>query len=137
MNRGIAPAVLFVVTLLFHTQIATAQSSQIQLAQLQAMFSDMRAKAPWNVDGPLLWGYFFLDSKPSRLREAASELQAAGYKLVSVEEIPGKGVFRLHMEKVEIHTPETLHKRNGELYALAEKYGIASYDGMDVGPAPK
>jgi hypothetical protein len=133
-----AMAVLFLATLLSQSHVAMAQSNQrIQLTQLQAMFADMRAKAPWNVDGPLLWGYYFLDSKPSKLHQAASELLPTGYNLVAIQEIPGKGVFRLHIEKVEIHTPETLHKRNGEFYALAEKHGIASYDGMDVGPAPK
>jgi hypothetical protein len=101
------------------------------------MFSNMRAKAPWNVDGPLLWGYFFFDPSSSKLHRAASELQVAGYRIVSVQEVPGKGVFRLHVEKVEVHSPESLHTRNGEFYRLAEKHGIASYDGMDVGPAPK
>ena len=115
-----------------------AQSAQrIQFVQLQSMFSEMRAKAPWDVDGPLLWGYFFLDPSAARLRRAAAELLAAGYRVVSVREVPGDGQFRLHVEKVEVHSPESLHKRNSELYALAEKYGIASYDGMDVGPAGK
>ena len=43
----------------------------------------------------------------------------------------------MHVEKIETHTPETLNKRNGEFYALAEKYEVASYEGMGVGPVPK
>ena len=113
------------------------QQTRIQLSQLEAMFSNMRAKAPWNVDGPLLWGYFFFDSNPSKLQQAAVELQASEYKLVSVEQVPGRNMFRLHVEKVEVHSPLSLHNRNTEFYALASKFGIASYDGMDVGPAPK
>jgi hypothetical protein len=31
----------------------------------------------------------------------------------------------------------TLYSRDIELEALARKFGIQSYDGMDVGPAPK
>lgn len=138
MNRRKATVVVFLLILLSYAGVAVAQSNQrIQLVQLQAMFASMRAKTSWTVDGPLLWGYFFLDPNPSKLRQAASELESAGYRLVSVEETKRKGVYRLHMEKVEIHSPDSLYRRNGELYALAEKYGIASYDGMDVGPAPK
>jgi hypothetical protein len=29
----------------------------------------------------------------------------------------------------------SLHERNQQLHALAERFGIESYDGMDVGPA--
>ena len=82
-------------------------------------------------------GYFFFDTTKSRLEQIASELAPLGYKIVSLEAVQGKGIFRLHVEKVETHTPETLNKRNGEFYALAEKYGVASYDGMDVGPLSK
>jgi hypothetical protein len=34
---------------------------------------------------------------------------------------------------VEKHSPETLYDRNAEFYKLAEKFGLESYDGMDVG----
>ena len=125
------------VLLSFHSTVMAQARPQIQLSQLEAMFSDMRAKAPWNVDEPLLWGFFFFDPSAAKLREAASELQASGYKVVSISEVPGRRTFRLHVEKVEIHSPQTLHERNSQFYALAEKYKLASYDGMDVGPAPQ
>ena len=119
-------------------QAAMAQTSQrIPLYQLEAMFSDMRIKAPWNVDGPLLWGYFFFDPSEIKLQSAAKELLAAKYQVVTLVNIPGRRTFRLHVEKVEMHTPASLHARNSELYELAAKYKLASYDGMDVGPVPK
>jgi hypothetical protein len=63
-----------------------AQTSQrIQLGQLEAMFSNMRAKAPWNVDGPLLWGYFFLDPSQEKLANAAKELMGSQYRLVAID----------------------------------------------------
>ena len=117
---------------------AEAQTTQrIRLSQLEAMFSSMRAKAPWNVDGPLLWGYFFFDSSREKLQDAAKELQAANYRVVSISEVPGRNTLRLHVEKIEVHTPTSLHARNTELYELASKYKLVAYDGMDVGPAPK
>lgn len=114
-----------------------AQSTdRIPLSQLQEMFDGMRAKTKWNVDGPLLWGYFFYDSSQAKLKHAAEVLAASGYRIVGIEREDKGATFRLHVEKVEVHTPASLHMRNDEFYKLAAKYGIASYDGMDVGPAP-
>jgi hypothetical protein len=116
---------------------ATAQSpKRIQLAQLEAMFASMRASTPWNVDGPLLWGYFFYDPSRAKLEEAARELQSAGYRVVGIEQFKNDQRLRLHVERVEAHTPASLDARNQELYAFAERFRLDLYDGMDVGPAP-
>jgi hypothetical protein len=40
----------------------------------------------------------------------------------------------LYVEKEEVHTPQSLDKRNDEFSLLADKLGLDSYDGMDVGP---
>ena len=39
----------------------------------------------------------------------------------------------LHVEKTEVHTPDSLHERNQALYRFAEEHGLDAYDGMDVG----
>ena len=109
---------------------------KISLSQLEDMFANMRAKTRWNVDGPLLWGYFFFDSSSAKLKRASTELEALGYRVVGIQPVQGGPQLRLHVEKVEVHTPATLHARNVEFYALAERLTMASYDGMDVGPAP-
>ena len=131
----IIQSLALVVTLPALLAIAQAQR-RIPLAQLEAMFANMRAKTKWNVDGALLWGYFFLDTSAEKLKQAAVELEKLGYRIVNIEKASGKQGFRLHTEKVETHTPASLNARNGEFYSLAEKYSLASYDGMDVGPAP-
>lgn len=121
-----------------HLVPAQAQTSKrISLEKLQAMFADMRAKTPWNVDGPLLWGYFFFDRDMEKLKGAAKELQTMGYRIVNLDAVQGRPLFRLHIERVEAHTPESLNLRNVQFYEFAEKRAIGSYDGMDVGPAPK
>jgi len=107
---------------------------RIPLSQIEAMFANMRAKAPWNVDGPLLWGYFFFDPNREKLEQAATELQTAGYRVVGIEQVQGKQSLRLHVERIETHTPASLDTRNQEFYALAARLGLSSYDGMDVGP---
>ena len=84
-------------------------------------------------------GYFFADPRTDRLKAVQRDLEAQGYRFVDVFEIERdgepSGVFMLHVEKVETHTVDSLDTRNGELDALAAKYGLQSYDGMDVGPA--
>jgi Regulator of ribonuclease activity B len=118
------------------TLVSLAQTeSRIPLAQLEEMFADMRRKTRWNMDGPLLWGYFFIDSSQDRLAELSNRLTADGYKFVEIRQAGDSSILKqLHVEKVEVHSPATLHARNAQLYALASQFGIASYDGMDVGP---
>jgi hypothetical protein len=120
---------------------ATAQSPSprrpvITLVQLEDMFQKMRANTKWNVDGDLLWGYFFTDPQPAKLRPVADELTKLGYRYVDLYPTRDGATHVLHIEKVETHTPQTLHERNMEFYRLADRHGIRSYDGMDVGPAP-
>jgi len=107
----------------------------IPLQQLKAFFSDLQEETGWNLDGDMLWGYFFLSEDPDKLMAAGGKLADEGYSIVGVfdadEEEEG---FVLHVERLETHTPETLHARNGELEAFASEYGLDSYDGMDVNP---
>ena len=99
------------------------------------MFSEMRKNSKWNVDGPLLWGYFFVDSSRARLSKLADRLQIEGYKLVELRPAVDSTIMhQLHVERIETHTPESLHARNTQLYSLISEFGVASYDGMDVGP---
>ena len=116
---------------------ASAQvAPKIPLEKLQAMFANMRARTPWNVDGPLLWGYFLLDADRDKLAAAGDALVAEGYRLVDIAKVDGHAEFRLHVERIEAYTPESLHARDIELQAPARRLHIRSRDGMDVGPAP-
>jgi hypothetical protein len=112
----------------------TSPKAVITTAQLQEMFSNMRANPKWNIDAPLLWGYYFIDPDPKWLQLAAQELTARGYRFVDIHATDDKSAYVLHVEKVEHHTVESLNKRNQEFYALAETFKLSSYDGMDVGP---
>jgi hypothetical protein len=114
--------------------------SHIPRSDVQKMFDELRAKAQWNLDGDLLWSYYFFDSRPDRLKAAQHELEAMGYRVVDLSEMEedGKktGAYVMQVEKVETHTVDSLDRRNAEFDAFAAKYGIESYDGMDVGPVP-
>lgn len=109
----------------------------ITIDQLRTMFAEMRANTDhkkWNVDGDLLWGYFFTDPDPRKLRPLADHLTKLGYRFVDIYPTDDKRTFFLHVEKVEHHTAESLNERNIAFYQLAEQFHLESYDGMDVGP---
>lgn len=114
----------------------TPLSKQITFQMLETMFANIRKYTKWNIDGPLLWGYVFLDPSPEKLKEAAAELEALGYRIAGIEPVEEKEIFRLHIERSEAHTAASLHARNTEFYAFEERHALASYDGMKVGPLP-
>lgn len=109
---------------------------KIPLAKLQALFATMRAQGRLNVDGPLRWGYFFLDPDHAKLDALAADLRAKGYRVVGVAKMNGRALYRLHVERVESLTAEALYARDIEFETLVRKFHVLSYDGMDVGPAP-
>ena len=107
----------------------------IPLNQLEDMFDNMRDKTNWNVDGPMLWGYFFMDTDADKLKKAANHLVNEGYRLVDIHPADDGEVKVLHMERIETHSAQTLFERNKYLYGIAEQFDLELYDGMDVGPA--
>ncbi len=117
----------------------------IPLEQLEKLFQDLRSETDWAIDGPMLWGYYFLSPDEDKLMAAAGELGENGYTIVGIfeeeaEDEEGNTVETqqnvLHVERIEEHTPESLFARNAELEEFAGKYGLESYDGMDVNPVP-
>jgi hypothetical protein len=113
------------------------KKAAITLEELEHMFANMRAETKWDVDGEMLWGYFFTDPDPKKLERLVQPLTNAGYHFVNIYETDDKSTHFLHVERVEKHTPQTLYARNAEFYRLADEYGLESYDGMDVGPVEK
>lgn len=121
-----------------------SNSEKISLEQLEAMFAQIRDESPWDPTGDLTWGYYFVDADIDKLEQAGLALEEQGYTLLgilepddsdeAVAESEVKDMYFLHVVKVETHTPESLSKRNDELYAFAAQHSLFSYDGMDVGP---
>src|SRR5262245_8506071 len=112
----------------------------ISREMLEEMFGGMRNNSKWNVDAPLLGGFFFTADDEAGLRKAADRLVQDGYTFVDIWEADGENeeppAWWLHVERVEYHTVDSLLARNDVLYAFAASNAFRSYDGMDVGPAP-
>ena len=116
--------------------LATQQHNLITLAEIEQMFADIREQTDWNIDGDMLWGYFFTNRDTEPLQAAASKLEQLGYTVVGIREDEDGTFYWLHVERIETHSPQPLDRRNQELYALAAEFQLDSYDGMDVGPVP-
>ncbi len=112
----------------------------MDLEDTRNLFANLRENTDWDINGPLLWGYFFVHSTAEPLQALAEHLQAQGYTFVELfEQEPEEGdapFHVLHVERVEIHDEASLDRRNQEFAALAAEKGVEDYDGMDVGPAP-
>jgi hypothetical protein len=106
--------------------------TKISLEELEQLFERMQPEL--DAHGPLLWGYFFTDPNKNKLRPVRDELDRLGYREAGLYRTDDGKTYVLHVEKVEAHTPHTLHDTNSRFYALAERHGIESYDGMDAGP---
>ncbi|MEO1019780.1 MAG: ribonuclease E inhibitor RraB [Pseudomonadota bacterium] len=106
--------------------------------ELQEMFDAIAENPDWDLSSEMLWGYFFTDADKSALERVAPILENMGYFVNAIylsdkESEDDPDLWWLHIEKVEIHTVDSLHETNQVFYEFARKYGLDSYDGMDVG----
>ncbi|MEI6351172.1 MAG: SseB family protein [Verrucomicrobiota bacterium] len=108
---------------------------KISLEQLQEMFAGLRKETPWDMDGEMLWGFFFISPSEEKLETVGEALEELEYEVDGVYKCEDEDSYILQAERVEKHTPESLGARNDELEALAAKLGV-EYDGMDVNPVP-
>ena len=114
----------------------------IEREALEEMFESIADRGDWDLAQPMLWGYFFTSRDPSLLRAAIPRLQDDDYEFVSVfqsekAEPEDPDVWWLHVQRIEIHSVDTLFARNERLSEFASRHGLDSYDGMDVGPPPE
>ena len=106
----------------------------IPKSELIEMFEAIAEQTDWDMTGEMLWGYFFTDDDQGKLHALADRLSSQGYQFVEISEgDESDDPLTLQVEKIEIHTPDTLFVRNQELAAIAEEMKVGSYDGMDVG----
>ncbi len=96
------------------------------------VFAEMR-KNPWDLNGDLLWGYYFTNSARWPLQVDAWVLKMLGYRTVEIYPAETKGFWWLHVEKVERLTLDRMAGRNVRFAWFARVLGLSTYDGWDVG----
>ena len=107
----------------------------IPKSELIEMFEAIAEQTDWDMTTEMVWGYSFSDDDPEKLEACADRLAGKGYQFVEISEgDEPDDPWTLLVEKIEVHSPDTLDQRNHELAAIAQEMGLSSYDGMDVGP---
>ena len=115
------------------------KDTESQLADIKEIFADARREDNWNLEEEMLYSYYFVDASVDKLEKLGLKLEADGYDFVDVFELGDEetekptGEYLLHIDKVEIHTPESLAARNVEFQKLADEYEIETYDGWEFG----
>lgn len=115
------------------SESSMSTKNSIGLDEIRHLFIKMEAQGV-DLTKPHLYGYFFFDNSRDGLERLSSDVAKDGYRLVNLEQI-SDGSFRLHIEKTEIHSPESLYQRGLILTEIASKYSVDIYDGFDVGNA--
>ncbi len=113
----------------------------IEREMVEQLFEEMRSEGV-ETESEMLWGYYFTDPQADKLESAVPLLEEQGYEFVELFENEPESeddedfekTYILHVEKLQVHSVDSLDKTNQELEAFAEKNGLESYDGMDVTP---
>ncbi len=110
-----------------------------QIEGIKEIFADARREDNWDLNEEMLYSYYFVDKSVDKLEKLGLKLEADGYDFVDVFELGDEetdestGEYLLHIDRVEIHTPESLAQRNVEFAALAQEYNLETYDGWEFG----
>ncbi len=110
-----------------------------QIEGIREIFAEAQQEDNWKVDEPMLYSYYFVDSDPDKLESLGVALEEKDYDFIGVFELGDEetdestGEYMLHIDKTEVHTPESLAQRNVEFAKLAEDYKITTYDGWEFG----
>ncbi len=103
------------------------------LEQFQRLFEELRTETKWDVEGELLWGYYFSSPSSEKLSGLSDLMEESGYRVVGIfEDDENEGGFTLRVEEEEAHTPESLLARNLEFEAIAQRDEETLFQGLDV-----
>jgi hypothetical protein len=115
------------------------KDTESQLEGIRKIFDDAKSEDNWNMNEEMLYSFYFVDEDVDKLEKLGLKLEEDGYDFVDIFELgddeteESTGEYLLHIDKVEIHTPESLAQRNVEFAKLAEEYEIKTYDGWEFG----
>ena len=115
------------------------KDTESQIEGIREIFNDAKTEDGWDLNEEMLYSYYFVDESVDKLEKLGLKLEADGYDFVDVFELGDEeteqstGEYLLHIDKTEVHTPESLAQRNVEFAKLAEEYELKTYDGWEFG----
>ena len=111
---------------------------ETQLKEIKEIFADAAREEEWDVDGEMLYSFYFIDETIDKLEKLGLHLENEGYDFINIFELGDEesgeptGEYLLHLDKTEKHTPETLVERIDEFLKLAEENEV-EFDGWEFG----
>lgn len=115
------------------------KDTESQLEGIREIFETAAREDGWNLEGVMLYSYYFVDTDADKLEQLGLEFEEKGYDFIGIFELGEEdsdeptGEYLLHIDKEEIHTPESLAERNVEFAKLAAEKELDSYDGWEFG----
>ncbi len=115
------------------------KDTESQIEGIRKIFADAKREDNWNLDEEMLYSFYFVDENVDKLEKLGLQLEADGYDFIDIFELGDEetdestGEYLLHIDKAEVHTPESLAQRNAEFQKLADEYEIKTYDGWEFG----
>jgi hypothetical protein len=83
----------------------------------------------WNINGPLKYGFYFVDESEKKLQQVYNGLKDHGYILEKIYLADDDNKWTLQVSKTDTLTPEKLNKRNIAFNELAACCEIELYNG--------
>lgn len=112
---------------------------ETQIEGITEIFNDAKTEDGWDLSQEMLYSFYFVDENVDKLEKLGLHLEKEGYDFVDIFELGDEetekstGEYLLHIDKTEVHSPESLAQRNVEFQKLAEEYTIKTYDGWEFG----
>lgn len=110
-----------------------------QIAGIEELFAEAKREDNWDLDGEMLYSYYFVDTDIDKLETFGNLLEEKGYEFMDIFELGDEetdestGEYLLHIDKEETHTPQSLAERNVEFAKLAKEHSLLTYDGWEFG----
>lgn len=115
-----------------------SSEQETQLKEIKEIYTDAAREEGWNVEGEMLYSYYFVDESIEKLEKLGLQLEEQGYDFINIFELGDDetgeptGEYLLHIDKTETQTPETLIDRIAEFEKLAGEHEV-EFDGWEFG----
>jgi hypothetical protein len=100
----------------------------------QGVFDAIKKDSKWNMESPMLYGYFFIGEREWPLKVLGYILRIGGHRFVGIRKDDDLKKYWLHVEEVRVHNLDSISVKDVRLRQIGKIVFLSEYDGWDVGP---
>ena len=110
-----------------------------RLEEIQRMFDLATIEDRWDMEGPMLYSFFFVSTDPDKLDKLAEIMEEQGLDPLDIFQLGDEdteeptGEYLLHVDQMGVHTPESLDKQLEAFEKLCDETGYGEFDGWEFG----